>query len=150
LITAGVALLALGFPVVFYAWVDRFTGFEVQGREVLPLLMLIPLVAGEVVHRRRMAIASSRAARVTLGCAVVGVGAFQAYAWWFNARAMAGTPHAIRFYAHAVWSPPGTWTPWIVIAALGAVALVAGGYWLKLPRSSVVEAAARSRAPAQG
>lgn len=149
-VTAAVALLALAFPVVFYAWFDRFTGFNVQGREVLPLLMLIPLVAGEVVHRRRMAIASRRAARVTLACAVLGVGAFHAYAWWFNARAMAGAPHAIRFYAHATWSPPGSWTPWIVTAALGAVALVAGGYWLKLPRSSVVEAAARSRAQAHG
>ena len=41
-----VALLGLAFPVLFYAWVDRFTGFGLQGREVLPVLMLIPLVGG--------------------------------------------------------------------------------------------------------
>jgi hypothetical protein len=148
-ITATVTLLALAFPVFFYAWFDRFTGFDVQGREVLPLLVLIPLVAGEVVHRRRAAIASHRAARLTLGGAVVGVGAFQAYAWWFNARAMAGGPHRIRFFDHAVWSPPGTWTPWIVLAGLGALAVAANGYWLTVPRSRVIEAGATSRAPAQ-
>jgi hypothetical protein len=149
-ITAAVTLLALAFPVVFYAWFDRFTGFQVQGREVLPLLMLIPLVAGEVVHRRCVAIASRRAARLTLGGVVVGIGAFQAYAWWFNARATAGAAHTLRFYAHASWSPPGTWTPWIVMAGLGAVALVAGAYWLRLPQSNVLEAGARPSAPAQG
>jgi Predicted membrane protein (DUF2142) len=148
-ITATVTLLALAFPVFFYAWFDRFTGFDVQGREVLPLLTLIPLVAGEVVHRRRAAIASRRAARLTLGGAAVGVGAFQAYAWWFNARAMAGAPHTIGFFDHAAWTPPGTWTPWVVIAGLGAVALAANGYWLTMPTSRVIEARARSRAPAQ-
>ena len=51
LVVTVCALLGLAFPVLFYAWVDRFTGFGLQGREVLPVLMLIPLVAGEVVNR---------------------------------------------------------------------------------------------------
>ncbi len=50
-------VLALAFPVLFYAWVDRFTGFGLQGREVLPALMLIPLVAGEIISRHRAVIA---------------------------------------------------------------------------------------------
>ncbi len=148
-ITTTVTLVTLAFPVFFYAWFDRFTGFGVQGREVLPVLTLIPLVAGEVVHRRGAAVASRRAARLTLGGAFVGIGAFQAYAWWFNARAMAGARHTIRFFDHAVWSPPGTWTPWILIAGLGAVALAANGYWLTAPTSRVIEARVRSRAPAR-
>ena len=33
--------------------VDRYTDFDLQGREILPVLMLIPLLAGELVARHR-------------------------------------------------------------------------------------------------
>ena len=54
---AVVTLLGLAFPVLFYAWIDRFTGFGLQGREVLPALMLIPLFSGEIISRHRAVIA---------------------------------------------------------------------------------------------
>jgi hypothetical protein len=50
-VMVAVGVLALAFPVLFCAWVDRFTGYTVEGREVLPALMLVPLVAGEIVSR---------------------------------------------------------------------------------------------------
>ena len=124
LVLVAVVVLALAFPVVFYAWFDRLTGFGLQGREVLPALTLIPLMAGEVIYRRRSAITQRRSAQVMLSGAIALIAMFQAYAWWFNARAAAGAPHTIRFYAHAIWSPPLGWLPWIAVAGFGTAALL--------------------------
>lgn len=123
-VVASVTLLALAFPLFFYAWSERFTGFPLQGREVLPVLQLIPLVAGEVVYRRRSTFAAGRLAQLALGAVLAGFAAFQGYAWWENARFVAGAPRTIRFYAHATWHPPGGWLPWLMLAALGTVVLL--------------------------
>jgi hypothetical protein len=123
-VTVAVTLLALMFPILFYAWIGRFTGFPLQGREVLPPLMLIPLVAGEVVSRNSSRIDDRQTARAVLGVAIALVAVFQAYAWWFDARVVAGAPGTIRFYAHATWSPPMGWLPWIAAAGLGTAALL--------------------------
>ena len=125
LVLASVAVLALAFPVLFYAWVDRFSGFGLQGREVLPPLMLIPLVAGEVIFRHSSAVATQRRpAQLALGAAIALMALFQAYAWWFSARVAAGTTHRLLFYAQATWVPPLGWLPWILSAGLGTAALL--------------------------
>jgi Predicted membrane protein (DUF2142) len=124
-VTVAVAALAVAFPVLFDAWIVRFTGFGLQAREVLPPLMLIPLVAGEVVYRNSSRIVQRLSAKTLFGAAIGLVAVFQAYAWWYDARITAGAPGTIRFYAHATWSPPGGWAPWIACAALGTVALLA-------------------------
>jgi hypothetical protein len=114
--------------VLAYAWVYRYSGFGMQGRQVLPVLMLIPLVAGELVYRR-LEVARRPKARWVLGASVAAVALFQAYAWWYDARDAAGAPGTLRFYAHATWSPPLGWIVWIVVAALGTLALLGCG-WL--------------------
>jgi hypothetical protein len=124
LLLTAVAALAFAFPVLFWAWVDRFTGFGLQGREVLPPLMLIPLVSGEVIFRRGAGGTQKRLAPLGLSGAIVLIAVFQAYAWWISARVAAGAPGTIRFYAHARWSPPLGWWPWIAAAALGTVAMM--------------------------
>jgi hypothetical protein len=43
---------------------------------------------------------------------------------WADARATAGASATLRFYAHAVWSPPLGWGPWIAIAAGGVLLLL--------------------------
>ncbi len=123
---AVVVVVTLAFPVLFYAWVYRFTGFGLQGRYVLPAMVLIPLVAGEVIHKRRehTTLASHRLPPLIPGCVAALVAAFQAYVWWFNARAAAGAPDTIRFYVHATWSPPLGWLPWIAVAAIGSTSLL--------------------------
>jgi predicted membrane protein DUF2142 len=128
LIMVGVVVLALAFPVLAYAWVYRYSGFGMQGRQVLPVLMLISLVAGELVYRR-LEVARRPKARWVLGASVAAVALFQAYAWWYDARDAAGAPGTLRFYAHATWSPPLGWIVWIVVAALGTLALLGCG-WL--------------------
>jgi Predicted membrane protein (DUF2142) len=121
LIIATVTVLALAFPVLFYAWVDRFTGFGLQGREVLPVLTLIPFVAGEVIYRR---LPAGRSTGPALAAAVTLIALFQAYAWWYAARAAAGAGRTTFFFAHATWRPPLGWPPWIAAAALGTAALL--------------------------
>jgi hypothetical protein len=118
-------VVVVAFPVLFWAWIDRYSGFGLQGREVLPPLMMLPLCAGELINRRRHLLASRTSMRIGLGAIFALVAAIQAYAWWYSARTAAGAPLFLRFYAHATWQPIGGWTPWIVGAAAGTVALFA-------------------------
>jgi hypothetical protein len=69
--------------------------------------------------------AGRRSAQLALSAAIAVVALFHAYAWWFSARAAAGAPGAIRFYAHATSKPVLGWTPWIVLAGVACVALMA-------------------------
>jgi hypothetical protein len=136
LVVGGVAVLGLAFPVLFWAWVDRYSGFTLQGREVLPVLGLIPLVAGEVVYRHRASLMAPRVSALALGAVIGLIALFQGYAWWYSARAAARAPGTIRFYAHAVWSPPLGWLPWVALAALGTVALLSFAATEALDRSN--------------
>lgn len=136
LVLAVTVLLALAFPVLFYAWVYRFSGFGLQGRYTLPVLVLIPMLAGELVHRHPVASATPRSRLLVPGIIAL-VACCQAYAWWDNARAASGASGTIRFYAHAVWSPPLDWGPWIAVAAAGALCLLAAaGQSLRLAGAS--------------
>ncbi len=123
----AVTVLALVFPVLFYAWVYRFTGFGLQGRYVLPVLILVPLVAGEFIHQCVRARQPRRMWQSVLGAVIGIVAVFQGYAWWINARYSAGAPHTIRFYAHALWKPPLGWGLWIALALLGMLTLLGVG-----------------------
>ena len=122
LVLAGVLVLVLAFPVLFWAWVDRFTGFTLRGREVLPVILLIPLVAGEILSRHSGAIGQRRAWRHALRSLLVLVAAFQAYAWGVSARA---APHDVTLIPTADWNPPLGWVPWLTLAALGVFSVLA-------------------------
>jgi hypothetical protein len=78
-----VVVLGLGFPIILYAWSYRFTGFGLEGRYVLPALMLVPLYAGEVIHRSIRPPPDGRW-RAAAAAVVAVAGGFQAYAWWFD------------------------------------------------------------------
>ena len=129
-----VLVLALAFPVLAYAWVYRYSGFGMQGRQVLPVLVLIPLAAGEQLHRHRTRLNAPRA-RAALRAAVGLIAVFQAYAWWYDAHHAAGAPSRLLFWTHASWSPPLGWVPWAIAAALGALSLLAVA-----ARSAIVDA----------
>ena len=122
---AATTTIAIAFPVLFWAWIDRYSGFGLQGREVLPILMAVPLVAGEVIFRHRGALEGRRIPQIALASGLGLIATIQAYAWWLSAGAAAGTPGTIRFYAHATWIPPGGWTPWLTGAVAGTLALLA-------------------------
>lgn len=119
-----VAILVLVFPVLFYAWVQRHSGFGLEPRYVLPLLALIPLLSGELVFRHGQRLPAA-VKRLAPGALIALIACFQLFAWWVNARASAGEPHAVWFLTSPHWSPPGGWAPWTILAALGSLALLA-------------------------
>ncbi|MDQ2761491.1 MAG: DUF2142 domain-containing protein [Actinomycetota bacterium] len=123
----ALAVLALSFPIFFYAWVYRHTGFGLQGRYVLPVLMLVPLVAGEFVYRNVRRAQLGQWSQWVPGAVTGFVAAFQGYSWWVNARHSAGAPQTLRFYVHALWVPPSGWAPWITLALLGMFMLLGLG-----------------------
>lgn len=114
-ILASFTLIALTFPVLSYAWFQRTSGFGMQGRYALPMLMLIPLTAGEVIYRRSPEISGRSVAQGMLGATIGSLAGFQAYAWWFDARATS---------AHGTWNPPLGWAPWAALVALSASMLL--------------------------
>jgi uncharacterized membrane protein YjdF len=119
-----VTFLALLFPVVFYAWVFRHTGFGLQARYVMPLLALIPLLGGELMFRSRERLPRG-AVHLLPGVAIAVVAGFQLFAWWINARDWAGKPNAVWFLSGPQWSPPQGWLPWTIAALLGTAMLLA-------------------------
>jgi hypothetical protein len=125
-VLAGAVAVAIGLDVL----VLRQTRFPVYGRYLLPLAVLVPLAAGEVLTRRaaRLPAVLVRSIPVALPLLVAAV---QLVALWADARRHAVGVHGpVWFVGHARWSPPAGWTPWLVLACAGAACLVgvaAGG-----------------------
>ncbi len=116
-VLAAVAVLTVTAPVLLEAWVSRRTGFGLQGREVLPLLVVLPALVGEVLARHAPVDPRWR----WLPAAALGlVLALQAYAWSYNARTNAAPSAALA----GPWSPPLGWAPWAALAAVGVAALL--------------------------
>ena len=108
------AAVALGLTIAVSVFQLR-TGFGAQGRHVLPVLVLVPLWAGEMLRRRPEG----------LGWLLPAAGVLwaggQAVAWLANARRSAvGTDGSWWFFGAAEWSPPGGWWVWALLAAAGA------------------------------
>jgi hypothetical protein len=111
-------LAALAFPVVFFAFSYRLSGFGLQGRYVMPILVLIPMASCSVLSRR-----APRAAPDPLIVALLaGVGLFQLIAWRIDARHWSVASSANSFTA---WTPPTTWGPLFGACVLATVAFVA-------------------------
>lgn len=125
-VLAAVSALALAFPILFYSWVYRFSGFGLQGRYLLPLLILVPLLAGELIGRRTEHSLPGPVSQLLPAVLIAVIAGFQAYAWWYAAGIEAGAARELRFYAHASWSPPLGWITWLVVGALGVAALLTG------------------------
>ena len=124
--TAVVALAALEVvgAVVVYAAVIRPTSpdFRMQGRYVLPLLVALPLVAGEVVHGNVGRVASLLRGRasVLLGGAMAAAVAVHGVAWAVNARHYVVDAKFNEEYP-AGWEPIGGWAVWAVLVAAAVV-----------------------------
>lgn len=119
-----ILLLALAFPVLFYAWVYRFSGFGLQPRHVMPVLTLIPVISGEVLFRGRHRIPRA-VTTIAPSALVLFFAGYQLYAWYMNAASNAGASQSSWFFSAPVWSPPGGWTLWGIVAVCGAVAIFA-------------------------
>ncbi|GAC1331640.1 MAG: hypothetical protein NVSMB17_09870 [Candidatus Dormibacteria bacterium] len=118
LVVEGLAVLAVSVFVVLPLGVDP------QGRYVLPLLVTIPILSGEMV-----AVAGGLA-RVVATAAAVGVGVLQAVAFISAAHRFAvGLGGPWWFLHSAQWVPPGGWPLWLLAAVAGSLGLGVAGVW---------------------
>ncbi len=128
------AALGLAFPVVFFAFSYRLSGFGLEGRYVLPILAITPMLAGDVIESARGRLDEVGVAGLWRA-GLVAFALFQLGAWWVNAH------HYARLGllgAGTLWSPPLGWRFWLVVALLGAAAIA-------IAAASARPAAARGR-----
>lgn len=122
-----VLLAAFAFPVVFFSWIYRFSGFGLQPRHVMPVLTLIPVISGEVLFRVHHRIPR----RLGMAALTLLIGMFtglQIWAWYLNASLTAGAPRGTSAAPFSglpwIWQPPVGWTFWAIPAVCGALAIL--------------------------
>jgi hypothetical protein len=126
---AGLTLLiltasALVLPVVFYALLTRPTGFGLQGRQLLPALVVVPLLAGEILYQHHNSLAAATR-RWLIPPIPAGVAVVQGAAWYVNAKRFAvGNTGPAWFFGHASWSPPAGWIVWGIVVAAAVACLI--------------------------
>jgi hypothetical protein len=127
LISLSVSLLA---PIALFAGVLVHTGFDVQGRHVLPATAVALVIVGDALARL---LQLDRRTWLTFVVAVA-VASAHLIAFWSNARRHAvGVTGPWNFLDAATWSPLiGGWIPSLLLATASAVALVAGARVLSL------------------
>jgi len=113
---AGVVLLGVVATLVVSSALLRQNGFQVQGRHVLALAVVAPLLAGEVVHanRHRLPWLAARAGTVVGTVAAVAV-LVHVVGLRTNLRHYAATPD------HVDSIVPGPWWLWVLGAGAAAV-----------------------------
>ena len=110
------------------------TGTNVQGRWLLPIATIVPLLCVVVIARRQRQASSGRVPAVA---AIVLWALFQFLAIYVNGRRYAVGPHApLLFFLHAFWEPPLGWIPWIALALAGATACVIAAARLAITRAA--------------
>lgn len=137
-----IATIALALVAVFP------TGFGTQARYTLPLAVAVPLVAGEIVARRRHRLGGLLPARLPLVFA--GTAAVVHFVGWYanGRRHGVGTDGPMWFIGRGEWSPPIGWALWAAIAACGAALLIASALAGGSPsrRRRLIELPARAAA----
>jgi hypothetical protein len=116
-------VVTLALPVALVAATMRHTGFPLQGRYVLAVSVVVPLLAGEIIVRRQDRLRAQAKRLLPLLIAVAAV--VQLVGWWANARRFAVGRNGPRWFLDAAeWSPPWGWWPWMILAITGASLLV--------------------------
>ncbi len=129
---AVVTIGALAGPVVFYAVLLRPTGFGLQGRHILPILVAVPLLAGEALRRHRER-ASAVWLRALINTSAAAVAVMAPAAWYVNAKRYAvGGSGPVWFLGQAAWSPPGGWWIWLIAVVAAGICLASLAVW-RLP-----------------
>ena len=120
---AGLVLMAVIAVSVVYSR----TGFDMQGRYVFPLLVILPLTAGEALRRGGERVPAQWATALLIAAAGVAT-VTHAVAWWVTARRYAiGDQGPLWFFSQAEWVPPAGWPVWAAAVVAGACCCVAAG-----------------------
>jgi hypothetical protein len=124
-VAAGVVPITCVFGAVI--GVEVGSAPYVQGRYLLAVTVVLPLVAGEMIGRHRDRLA---ALRLTYLPAVIAAaaGVAQAFALYVNARRYAvGLDGPYWFFAGSVWRPPRGWAVWVPPTLVGAALIALAG-----------------------
>lgn len=114
--------VALGVAYTTYASVFFPVRAGLQGRHILPILVVVPLLAGVVMAERLPR--RSLVAYATLAAVVSGT--LHLWGFWLAAQRYAvGLPAPFWFFPDAQWAPGLGWGPWVALAAVAALGLVA-------------------------
>lgn len=125
-VLAGAVVATIGYALVLSAGVLRQVGFGLQGRYVLPIAVVVPLYAGEVLLR--WANWSRWLTAASVGATTAGAATVHLVAWYFHGRRESvGYQGPGLWLSHALWRPPWGWGPWLVVAVVAALGLVSAG-----------------------
>ena len=127
LVLGACLIITVAFPILLYAFALRPPmDWGVQGRYVLPLMVLLPLTAGHLMSRAALRL-PQKLERGLAAVATACISVFGLVALWHNAKANTGIAGAFPFFSPGAWSPPVGWPAWFVLAtgALVALAIVA-------------------------
>ncbi len=124
-LAVAVVITFLG-PIYLFASVIRNTGFGLQGRDYLPIVSVLPILAFELIRRRPP---PARTLASLFAIITSAAATMQLVAWWINSRRYAvGSNGPWWFLSHAQWSPPVGWGLWIAVVLAGALTLAASGF----------------------
>lgn len=121
-VMAGLAVAAVLVPVGLFVAIIRHSGFGLQPRYVMPLLIAVPLLAGELLVRNRDGRIAARAQPFVLVGAALVVAVIHPLAWFYAARRSAvGVDGKFWFLDGPDWDPALGWWPWLVVACVGGI-----------------------------
>ena len=152
-VLSGLVLTVVAVTVVVAVLNRAQTGFGMQGRYVLAFSASVPLLAGEVVSRRRPRLGGIPPV-LALAVALVPAAAVHALGWYANARRSAiGVDGPWLFVGRSEWAPGVGWYPLVALVAV-ASGLMALGPILARRRPSTFnprpEAASAATRPTTG
>jgi Predicted membrane protein (DUF2142) len=123
----GLLVLGVVGCTVALSALHRQTGFTLQGRYVIPLFVLVPLVAGELVHRNASRLSNALSRRLLVGV-VATAAVVHGVAWLANGRrASVGVDGSWLYALDPEWEPPLGWLPWTVLVAIACIAYLGAG-----------------------
>jgi len=104
--------IAIAIAVIYQTY------FPMYGRYALPLWVIVPLCAGEIVTRNRHLLAGWYWRAFLVGLPLVAAGV-HATGWYVNARRYAVSESGpVWFFGHSEWHPRGGWEPWVAMSVL--------------------------------
>ena len=113
-VLVAAALATVAATVVIDAGAVRPTGFGMQARYALPIAVLVPIVAGQVLAAHAETIPRLLGA-MSAAAMALAIALLQVKAW------RAGPHHFV-----ALWTPPGGWEVWQAVTIAGAACVVLG------------------------
>jgi hypothetical protein len=123
LVVGAVASLVV-VTILVSAGIAAPVGSRAQGRWVLPVVTMIPVMLSSQWWRARARLGAAQPKNLTIGVAATAA-LVHAIALWASARRYAvGVQGPVQFLGHSQWSPPMGWLPWLGAGSLACVGVV--------------------------